>query len=44
MNRDTHRPRFQLTHLLTLHGKPQPFKNNTAQNERYVHTISSSSI
>src|SRR5205814_7023404 len=29
MNRDTHRPRFQLSHLLTLHGKPQPYKKNT---------------
>ena len=39
MNRDTHRPRFQLSHLLTLHGKPQPYKKNTAHFARYLHTI-----
>src|SRR5437868_3919130 len=27
-----------------LHSKPQPFKNNTEQNARYLHTISTLSI
>src|SRR2546421_353241 len=40
MNRDTNTD--SVSNSLTssrLDGKPQPFKNNTAQNARYLHTI-----
>ena len=39
MNSNTNTPRCQLSHLLRVDSKPQPFKKIIAQNERYLHAI-----